>query len=87
MATSPSVLDINGVQVSVTNGDKTFFQRQRGDAWASVDDQLQSLDTLLEWHKRDWANGLADARWPPVYAKQPNEPPRVAPSRAKKSTT
>ncbi len=25
-----------------------------------------------------------DAPWPPVYPKQPNEPPRVAPSRAKK---
>ena len=26
---------------------------------------------------------LLDAPWPPVYPKQPNEPPRVAPSRAK----
>jgi hypothetical protein len=25
-----------------------------------------------------------DAPWPPVYPKQPLEPPRVAPSRAKK---
>jgi hypothetical protein len=25
-----------------------------------------------------------DAPWPPVYPKMPNEPPRVAPSRAKK---
>ena len=24
-----------------------------------------------------------DAPWPPVYPKMPNEPPRVAPSRAK----
>ena len=32
---------------------------------------------------RDWANGLPDAPWPPVYPKMPNEPPRVSPSRAK----
>jgi hypothetical protein len=30
------------------------------------------------------ANGLMDAPWPPVYPKMPNEPPRVAPSRAAK---
>ena len=29
------------------------------------------------------ADGLLDAPWPPVYPKQPNEPPRVAPSRAR----
>jgi len=34
--------------------------------------------------RRDEANGLQDAPWPPVYPKMPNEPPRVAPSRAKK---
>ena len=26
-----------------------------------------------------------DAPWPPVYPKQPDEPPRVAPSRARKN--
>ena len=29
-------------------------------------------------------SGLQDAPWPPVYPKMPGEPPRVAPSRAKK---
>ena len=29
--------------------------------------------------RRDMAAGLMDAPWPPVYPKQPNEPPRVAP--------
>ena len=43
----------------------------------------QSLEPLLEMHERDTANGLMDAPWPPVYPKQPNEPPRVAPSRAR----
>jgi hypothetical protein len=32
----------------------------------------------------DMAAGLMDAPWPPVYPKMPNEPPRVAPSRAAK---
>ena len=44
----------------------------------------QSLEPLLEWHERDWAAGLGDAPWPPVYPKMPHEPPRVSPSRAKK---
>ena len=37
------------------------------------------------WYERDLAAGLMDAPWPPVYPKQPNEPPRVAPSRARKA--
>ena len=45
---------------------------------------VQSLDPLLELHERDLASGLQDAPWPPVYPKMPNEPPRVAPSRARK---
>ena len=56
-----------------------------GDPWATIDHQLQSIDPLLEWHERDWASGLMDAPWPPVYPKMPNEPPRVSPSRAKKT--
>jgi hypothetical protein len=44
----------------------------------------QSLEPLLEMNARDRAQGWPDAPWPPVYPKQPGEPPRVAPSRAKK---
>jgi DNA primase len=55
-----------------------------GDPWAGIDDAPQSLEPLLELHERDRANGLMDAPWPPVYPKMPDEPPRVAPSRAKK---
>lgn len=58
---------------------------ERGDAWAAIDDQPCSLEPLLEWHRRDMADGLMDAPWPPVYPKMPNEPPRVAPSRARRS--
>lgn len=57
-----------------------------GDPWATGD-APQSLDPLLEMHERDRAAGLPDAPWPPVYPKMPGEPPRVAPSRAKKSTS
>jgi DNA ligase D len=52
-----------------------------GDPW--IDIGPQSLEPLLEWHERDTAAGLLDAPWPPVYPKMPNEPPRVAPSRAR----
>ncbi|HEX6025055.1 MAG TPA: non-homologous end-joining DNA ligase [Solirubrobacter sp.] len=55
--------------------------RRDGDPWADM--APQSLEPLLEMHERDMANGLMDAPWPPVYPKQPNEPPRVAPSRAR----
>jgi DNA ligase D len=55
-----------------------------GDPWAAINDEPQSLEPLLALHERDRANGLRDAPWPPVYPKQPDEPPRVAPSRARR---
>ncbi len=58
--------------------------RRRGDPWAGIDDDLQSLQPLLDLAARDRADGLHDAPWPPEYPKQPDEPPRVSPSRAKK---
>jgi DNA primase len=54
-----------------------------GDPWAAKPGRPQSLEPLLERSRHDLANGLMDAPWPPVYPKQPNEPPRVAPSRAR----
>jgi DNA ligase D len=56
-----------------------------GDPWKGIGEQPQSLEPLLELHERDRAAGLMDAPWPPVYPKQPDEPPRVAPSRARKN--
>jgi DNA ligase D len=56
-----------------------------GDPWEAMEREPQSLEPLLEMHKRDAASGLLDAPWPPVYPKMPGEPPRVAPSRAKKT--
>ena len=58
--------------------------RAVGDPWAEMYDAPQSIASLLELHDRDMAAGMMDAPWPPVYPKQPNEPPRVAPSRARK---
>jgi hypothetical protein len=60
---------------------------ERGDPWAEMAENPQSLEPILELHRRDRANGLADAPWPPVYPKMPDEPDRVAPSRARKPPT
>ncbi|MDQ1397571.1 MAG: hypothetical protein QOG64_2830, partial [Acidimicrobiaceae bacterium] len=57
---------------------------EHGDPWAVMTAEPQSLEPLLVLHERDRAAGLLDAPWPPVYPKMPDEPPRVAPSRAKK---
>jgi DNA ligase D len=57
---------------------------EKGDPWAEMASSPQSLDPLLDLAARDRAAGLPDAPWPPVYPKMPGEPPRVAPSRAKK---
>ncbi|MCP3936308.1 MAG: ATP-dependent DNA ligase [Actinomycetia bacterium] len=63
------------------------FLEAHGDPWASFDDDPQDISTLLEWFARDIDDGLMDAPWPPVYPKQPLEPPRVAPSRARNRGT
>lgn len=55
-----------------------------GDPWAAMYDAPQSIAPLLAMSEADMAAGLMDAPWPPVYPKMPNEPPRVAPSRAKR---
>ena len=57
----------------------------KGDPWERIDAEPQSLVPLLALHAQDLAAGLKDAPWPPVYPKQPDEPPRVAPSRARKN--
>jgi len=57
-----------------------------GDPWSAIDAAPQSLEPMLALSARDLGErGLSDAPWPPVYPKMPGEPPRVAPSRAKKS--
>jgi hypothetical protein len=52
-----------------------------GDRHAAIDAHPCSLERLLELSARQEAEGLGDAPWPPHYAKQPGEPPRVQPSK------
>jgi DNA ligase D-like protein (predicted polymerase) len=57
---------------------------KRDDAGAGIDEAVGSLDRLLELSARHEAEGLGDAPWPPNYAKQAGEPPRVQPSRKRR---
>ncbi len=57
---------------------------EKGDPWGDIAARPQSLDPLLELAAADRARGLPDAPWPPEYPKAPDEPTRVAPSRARK---
>src|SRR6266487_3571619 len=52
-----------------------------GDRHAGIDESPCSLEALLELSARQEAEGQGDAPWPPHYAKQAGEPPRVQPSR------
>ena len=57
---------------------------ERGDPGAGIDDAPGSLEALLELSARHEADGLGDAPWPPHYAKQAGEPPRVQPSKRRR---
>lgn len=72
--TDPNALTIATVPERLT---------ELGDPWVGINDRPQDLSPLLAMSDADMAAGLMDAPWPPVYPKQPNEPPRVAPSRAR----
>jgi bifunctional non-homologous end joining protein LigD len=55
-----------------------------GDPGAGIDEAVGSLEALLELSRQHEAEGEGDAPWPPNYAKQEGEPPRVQPSRARR---
>ena len=55
-----------------------------GDPGDGIDGAVGSLEALLELSRRHEAEGLGDAPWPPNYAKQAGEPPRVQPSRQRR---
>jgi bifunctional non-homologous end joining protein LigD len=57
--------------------------RTIGDPSARIDENVGSLDQLLQLAQADIERGLKDAPWPPHFAKQPDEPKRVQPSRAR----
>jgi DNA ligase D-like protein (predicted polymerase) len=59
--------------------------REHGDPSAGIDAHAGSLASLLELAEHDeLQRGLGDAPWPPHFAKQPGEPSRVQPSRARR---
>ncbi|MBA2570868.1 MAG: DNA polymerase domain-containing protein [Chloroflexi bacterium] len=58
---------------------------RNGDPGAGIDEAVGSLDALLELSERHEREGLGDAPWPPHYAKQAGEPPRVMPSRKRRA--
>ncbi len=57
--------------------------KSNGDRHAEIDGHAGSLEALLELSARHEQEGQGDAPWPPQYAKQPGEPSRVQPSRAR----
>jgi DNA ligase D-like protein (predicted polymerase) len=57
---------------------------RQGDPAQDIDDNAGRLDGLLDLARRDEEEGLGDAPWPPNFAKQPGEPRRAQPSRARK---
>lgn len=54
-----------------------------GDLHHGMDQAPGDLGPTIERVLADEERGLGEAPWPPHYPKQPDEPPRVAPSRAK----
>ena len=56
-----------------------------GDPGAGIDAAVGSLEALLDLSARHEAEGRGDAPWPPNYAKQAGEPPRVQPSKARRA--
>jgi bifunctional non-homologous end joining protein LigD len=55
-----------------------------GDPAQDMDRTAFGLDSLLALSREQEAGGHHDAPWPPHYAKQEGEPPRVQPSRRRK---
>ncbi|MGH2735503.1 MAG: DNA polymerase domain-containing protein [Actinomycetota bacterium] len=51
------------------------------DPYEGIDRSAGSLEPLLELAAGHEADGLGDAPWPPHFAKQAGEPPRVQPSK------
>jgi bifunctional non-homologous end joining protein LigD len=56
-----------------------------GDPWEQMDEAPGSLQPLLELAEQHQAAGFADAPWPPQFAKQADEPPRVQPSKRRRA--
>ncbi len=57
-----------------------------GDPFEHMDDAADSLQQLLELSAQHEEAGFGDAPWPPHFAKQAGEPPRVQPSKRRKAS-
>ena len=57
-----------------------------GDVAAAIDGTVGSIEQLLELAREQEAAGLPDAPWPPHFAKQAGEAPRVQPSKRRIGT-
>jgi DNA primase len=73
------VPDVNAEDFNLKTVPERFARL--GDPAAAIDERAGSLDSLLELGRKQ---GQGDAPWPPHYAKQEGEPPRVAPSKRRK---
>ena len=76
--------DVDPAKFTIRTVPKRFSKR--GDPGEGIDQTVGSLDGLLELARRDEAGGLGDAPWPPHFAKQAGEPPRVQPSKRRKES-
>ncbi len=57
-----------------------------GDPFEPMDAASDSLERLLELSDQHEEAGFGDAPWPPHFAKQAGEPPRVQPSKRRKAS-
>src|SRR6185369_3260027 len=79
------VPDCDPADFTVLTVPKRFAEQ--ADPQAQIDQTPGSLEALLELAARDEAAGLGDAPWPPHFRKMAGEGKRVAPSRAKASSS
>jgi bifunctional non-homologous end joining protein LigD len=75
------VADVEPAELRIDTVPKRL--KLKGDPSAEINSHSGSLASLLEQVERDEEAGLGDAAWPPQFAKQPDEPKRVQPSRAR----
>ena len=78
------VMECDPADFTILTAPKRFAEI--GDPHAEMDQEIGSLEKLLELADRDQASGLGDAPWPPHFRKMEGEATRVAPSRARTST-
>jgi DNA ligase D-like protein (predicted polymerase) len=76
------VADVDPAAFTLTTVPERFAKV--GDPHLGIDDNAGSLESLLELSARQKAEGQGDAPWPPHFAKQEGEPPRVQPSKRRK---